>query len=126
MLCVNLHAGVAVSLPDGRELICKCIMLQTSLDMPARSAVTNMKLFNGEHSCSTCQDPGDNIRSGHPLHRVWPFSSSFAIWTKESVYRAIRLSVESGEAVRNMHVCKHVQCTFKLFTCQSCTACIHH
>lgn len=91
--------AIEVKTADGKALISRCVLLQSSLDMPARSAVTNMKLFNGKYSCSTCEDPGDNVQSGHPLHRVWPYTPINITRTSAYVYQSVALSIQKNEAV---------------------------
>ena len=97
--------AIEVKTADGKALISRCVLLQSSLDMPARSAVTNMKLFNGKYSCSTCEDPGDNVQSGHPLHRVWPYTPINITRTSAYVYQSVALSIQKNEAVSISLIC---------------------
>ena len=39
-------------------LTCKAVMLISSLNLPARALVSNMKQFNGRYECSWCEIEG--------------------------------------------------------------------
>jgi len=83
---------------------------------PARAIITNMKLFNGEHGCSTCEDPGDNTRGSSALNRLWPFQEVNVIRTKQMVYTAITKATEQKQAVCScMYVYIHILLTRSRF-----------
>ena len=52
-------AGIIVNTPDDPLRSC-AILLCTTLDVPAKASVANMKQWNGKYGCSVCLDPGDN------------------------------------------------------------------
>lgn len=56
---MRLLAGLEISAPDGLNYTCKTMLLVCSTDLPARALIVNMKAFNGKHSCTTCEDPGE-------------------------------------------------------------------
>ena len=84
-----LTKGIKVTTAYGLTMSAKTMLLLCSADVPARAIISNMKLFNGEHGCSTCEDPGDNKSGSGPLNRVWPFQEVNVVRTKEMVYAAI-------------------------------------
>ena len=85
------------------------MLLLCSADMPARAIIANMKLFNGKHGCSTCEDPGDNKSGSSSLNRLWPFQEVNVVRTKQMAYTAITKTTEQKQAVCScMHVCTYV------------------
>ena len=90
--------GIEVETPDGL-FISRGMLLITTVDLPARAMLCNMKQFSGAHACSTCEDPGDNTLGKTPLHRVWPFTAACKIRTPESVVNAFRSATNTGKAV---------------------------
>lgn len=93
-----LYTGIEVETPDGL-FISRGMLLITTVDLPARAMLCNMKQFSGAHACSTCEDPGDNTLGKTPLHRVWPFTAACKIRTPESVVNAFRSATNTGKAV---------------------------
>ena len=68
---VFIHvSGIQVSTPQG-QLTAKAMLIQCSVDLPARAMVTNTKQFNGKFGCIYCYNPGTTHPS-NPLHRFWP------------------------------------------------------
>ena len=59
------YTGLEVVTPGGVYRR-KGMLLLFTADLPARAAVMNMKNFNGEYACSTCEDK-DNTRGNTPL-----------------------------------------------------------
>ena len=50
---------------DGvKERTIKGILLDTTMDSPARSAWLNIKQHNGYNGCSTCTEPGEQLDLG--------------------------------------------------------------
>jgi len=90
--------GIEVETPDGL-FISRGMLLITTVYLPARAMLCNMKQFSGAHACSTCEDPGDNTLGKTPLHRVWPFTAACKIRTPESVVNAFRSATNTGKAV---------------------------
>ena len=64
-----LRLGVAVQSPG--TTTARGILLMTTVDLPARTIVLNMKNFNGRCRCCYCDDTGEFIPPNH-LHRFWP------------------------------------------------------
>ncbi|XP_065906528.1 uncharacterized protein [Dysidea avara] len=52
------YAGVTVTLPDKRTLLCRAILLCTTCDLPAKAMILNMTNFNGFYSWCYCLQPG--------------------------------------------------------------------
>ena len=61
---IALCTGVEVRSPIGfvRD---RAILLLSSLDLPARAIVTNMKQFNGKQSCIYCEQEGTTSERSH-------------------------------------------------------------
>ena len=111
-----LSQGITVTTADGLTVTAKAMLLLCSADMPARAIITNMKLFNGEHGCSTCEDPGDNKSGPSALNRLWPFQEVNVIRTKQMVYTAITKATEQKQAVCScMYVYIHILLTRSRF-----------
>ena len=70
-----------------------------STDLPTRALVSNMKAFNGAYACSTCEDKGSTMPR-KKLHRIWPFTPTNTIRTKDSTYLAFSSAIQQGNAVR--------------------------
>ena len=96
--------GIKVETPDG-FFISRGMLLLTTVDLPARAILCNMKQHSGAHACCTCEDLGDNTLGKTRLHRVWPFTASCKIRTPESVANAFRSATNTGKAV-SIHVDK--------------------
>lgn len=60
--------------PSG-AMIAKAILLNCSVDLPARAIVLNMKQWNGINGCLYCDHEGVTL-SGDHLHRDWPLKPS--------------------------------------------------
>ena len=76
----------------------KVIVLNTSVDLPARAIVTNMKQFNGRHGCLCCEDEGTTIGSDH-LHRYWPYQTNALPRTHSSLLHDAHIATTSGSCV---------------------------
>lgn len=96
--CIT-HAGLEVVTPDG-VYRSKGMLLLFTADLPARAAVMNMKNFNGEYACSTCEDKGDNTRGNTPLHQVWPFTDVCTTRNPRGVKDAFKTAVSTRKPVK--------------------------
>ena len=56
--------------PDG-PMNAGVILINCSLDLPARAIVLNTKQWNGAFGCLYCEDQG-TVLDGDHLHRYWP------------------------------------------------------
>ena len=63
--------GLSVTTADGVVRNMCCMLLLTSVDLPARALVLNMKQFNGRYGGCFCYDEG-STSTGDALHRFWP------------------------------------------------------
>ena len=97
MLDLFIMSGIQVCTSDGNFMSCAIAML-CSADMPARALISNMKAFNGSYACSTCEDEGTTV-PGNKLHRIWPFSGSNILRTRDRIYSAVVTSVQHGQSV---------------------------
>ena len=61
---VFVTKGFTVESPIG-PLKSKVMLLQCSVDLPARAMVSNTKQFNGKHGCLYCYHPGKTEGSNH-------------------------------------------------------------
>lgn len=57
----------------GVEMNVKLAVICATLDLPAKAAVMNMSLFNGQHACITCEEPGQVVRQGKGHARCYPY-----------------------------------------------------
>lgn len=65
------YTGVAVNTPAG-DMTSRAILLNASVDLPARAMISNMKQWNGAHGSLYCEDQGTTVGGDH-LHRYWPY-----------------------------------------------------
>ena len=100
-LCDVTHgiAGIEVQTPDGNKQ-CRAVILVSTLDLQARAIFCNMKAYNGQYSCCTCLDEGDNTIGAHAGIRYWPYNPSCQIRTLAGVNVAYRQATTEGVAVR--------------------------
>lgn len=87
-----------MSTPDGPHQ-CRAMLLLCSVDLPARALVSNMKLFNGEYSCCTCKDKGDNTVGASAGVRYWPYRSSCILRTADGIEQDYKDAVKDETAV---------------------------
>lgn len=72
--------GIPVTLPDGKQMISRAILLNGTFDLPARCIVCNMMQFNGLCGCGTCEEPGETLKSasGRGHSHIYPMSHEMA------------------------------------------------
>ncbi len=92
-----LNLGVEVHSSEGRKIV-KAILLQCSVDLPARATVANMKQFNGKFGCLYCENPG-KTPLGNPLHRFWPHNTGSCLRTAGSFKANVTSATISGNPV---------------------------
>ena len=68
-----------------------------STDLPARALVANMKAYNGNYSCTTCDESGQVGSS--PLHRIWPFVAEDTTRSNASALKAVCDAVQQQTSV---------------------------
>ena len=61
------HAGVVVDTPVGTRTA-RAILINCSVDLPARAILVNMKQWNGKEEILYCESPGTTLGGDH-LHR---------------------------------------------------------
>ena len=93
-----LYAGVVVETPDG-PMLCRCMLLLCSTDLPAKAAVSNMMSFNGQYSYLTCTEKGDNTRGTTAMNRYWLYTPRCDVRVKRNVIAAFSEAVNSGRPV---------------------------
>ena len=93
-LCIC--AGVPVHTPSG-AMVARAIILNCSLDLPARAIVLNTKQWNGLHGCLYCEHEGVTLGGDH-LHRYWPYQLS-QLRTHASLLNNAEQAVSTGNAV---------------------------
>ena len=76
----------------------RAILLQCSVDLPARAVVMNMKQFNGEFGCLYCEAEGRTPPGDH-LHRYWPPSSRGPAHSHETLLENAQETISIGDAV---------------------------
>jgi len=88
-----------VQTPAGK-MKCHAMLLQCSVDLPARALVLNSKQFNGKYGCLYCESTGETPPGDH-LHRYWPPpSSGLTLRSHESVMQNATKATSDGEPVR--------------------------
>lgn len=87
--------------PDG-IVTARLILLNCSVDLPARAMVTNMKQWNGVNGCLYCEDQGTTIGTNH-LHRYWPHQVHSMKRTHASLLRNAAEAVRLGTTVSIFH-----------------------
>ena len=70
-----------------------------TFDVPARSAVTNMKQYNCEYLCSTCLEKGDNNFTRNAFVRYWPYQTYCTERTAGGVFEAARKATRTSSVV---------------------------
>ena len=117
--------GFPVSTPVGLRTS-RAMLLQLSVDLPARAMVTNTKQFNGKYGCLYCYNPG-TTDSSNPLHRFWPHVST-ECRTTASYLQDVANSVSGGDSVSIQYL-QSALCASKIAlhinflcpnTCRSC------
>lgn len=94
----NLLLGIEVSTRNAGVKTVKVMLLQCSVDFPARASLTNMKQFNGKWGCLYCDNPGKTTPN-NPLHRFWPHDASSVARTPDSIKSDVVAAVSRGDAV---------------------------
>ncbi len=56
--CYPFHVGIVLSLPHGGSVLCRVALICTTVDLPARAAVTNFIQYNGYWGCCQCLQKG--------------------------------------------------------------------
>ena len=92
-----LFPGIVVDTPAG-VMVCRAILLNCSVDLPARAMITNMKQWNGENGCLYCEDTGTTIGSDH-LHRYWPYKHATPARTKTSLLHNAQSALSTERVV---------------------------
>ena len=92
------HAGILVKTPVGIKTA-RAMLLQLSVDLPARALVLNMKHFNGAFACCYCESEGETLPGDH-LHRYWPYISGTTQRTHQSLLANARKAVAEKTSVR--------------------------
>ena len=87
---------MAVQTPAGPHLA-RAILVNCSVDLPARACITNMKQWNGRHGCTFCEAEGTTIGNDH-LHRYWPLTKS-RLRTHQSIFGNATEAVRTGSDV---------------------------
>ena len=72
----QLLQGIECFSPERGSFICKCFLLATTADLPARSLLCNSVQFNGLYSCWKCLQPGKTAAVGKGHTHVYPYVST--------------------------------------------------
>ena len=78
------------------------VVLNLSVDLPARAIVSNMKQFNGRYGCLYCEEEGTTLGADH-LHRYWPYKTNATPRTHSSLLRDTQKAVTTETCV--CHTC---------------------
>lgn len=101
-ICYTLYtwlplSGVLVKTSDGVKYA-RAIVLNCSVDLPARAMICNMKQFNGRHGCLYCEEEGTTIGQDH-LHRFWPRQAVSVPRSHTSLLQNARMATTTGTVV---------------------------
>ena len=83
---------IGIEIPKVEHTI-KGILLDTTMDSPARSSWLNIKQYNGYNGCCTCTEPGEQLdlgpgkKNARRQCHVYPFNKSFAQTTGHAKFR---------------------------------------
>ena len=102
-----------MSTPDGQKL-CRAMLLLSTLDLPAKAAVVNVKQWNGEYGCSVCVAPGDNSLGGRSS-RHWPYRGDTLLRTHGQMIangkEALKRNKPVSFTITLSTIIKNVECT---------------
>ena len=108
---MDMNLGVAVKTQDG-PMTAKALILNFSVDLPARAMITNTKQWNGTHGCLYCEDAGVTLGSNH-LHRYWPIQITSVSRTHESLLHNAEMATRTGVSVCFLFIlCENIKCCF--------------
>ena len=83
-------------------MVARAILLICSVDLPARTMISNMKQWNGANECLYCEEEGSTIGTDH-LQRYWPYKPATQR-SHSSLLQNAQSAITSGTPVRNsMH-----------------------
>ena len=87
----HLYTGITIGGVVDRTI--KGILLDTSMDSPARSAWLNLKQYNGYNGCNTCTEPGEQLdlgpgkKNARRQCHIYPFNKEYAQTTGHAKLR---------------------------------------
>lgn len=88
----DLHEnGLTIKIKN-KDVNVKVMVICGTCDLPAKASVLNMSLFNGSHSCITCEEPGTVVSQGKGHSRCFPHrkdAEKFPLRTEEMVRKAM-------------------------------------
>lgn len=105
------YTGVAVNTPAG-DMTSRAILLNASVDLPARAMISNMKQWNGAHGCLYCEDQGTTVGGDH-LHRYWPYRDAVS-----RSHASLLRNAEMATRIRDC-VCMHVHAVSSMLSLYS-------
>ncbi|MCH9716718.1 MAG: hypothetical protein K0U52_06490, partial [Gammaproteobacteria bacterium] len=103
--CLN-NDGVEVYV-GGRQVLLKAKLLSAVFDLPARSAVLNMKQYNGEYGCTCCLSKGKAIGGSRiylPQEMAPMRSHAQTVSLAEDVIAGSSLQGVKGPCIINEHL----------------------
>ena len=86
-----IHVGIEMEAVASKRI--RGILLDTTMDTPARSAWLSMKQFNGYSGCQICTEPGEQLdlgpgkKNARRQCHVYPFNAEFAQTTGHAKLR---------------------------------------
>lgn len=87
--------------PDG-AMNADAIVINFSVDLPARALVMNMKQWNGISGCLYCEDEGTVVDGDH-LHHYWPQQVSSVARSHSSLLKNAETATLTGNTVCNAY-----------------------
>ena len=87
------HIGVSVQTPSG-EMVARAILINCSVDLPARAFLINMKQWKGingcEHEGVTVGDDHLNPEKAAQFRNIIPHNAEHAIRTRTTVSKQVK------------------------------------
>ena len=87
------YTGIEIHIKAASNKKIRGILLDTTMDAPARSAWLNMRQFNGYSGCQVCTEPGEQLdlgpgkKNARRQCHVYPFNAEYAQTTGHAKLR---------------------------------------
>ena len=96
-----LHKLEVIGVRISQFIVCKVILLAGTLDLPAKSLVTNFRQYNGFYGCSKCLQPGNTLSLGPRSHtHVYPYINNPPTRSREQTNIDVKHYLDNG-TIRN-------------------------
>lgn len=103
---------------EGVQLVFEPIIVTSNLDLPAKSAVQQIKQYNGTYACTYCHHPGNKVpigKAGGSGYRYGHVDPSPALRTNEQTTETMNLILSSSLKTPTADGIKGVSCLATLY-----------